>query len=401
LRNTADLFAYFIVLPIPLSSDNKFRGRLMTIQVQLSLADVRKAAQFSHPSYDLRLLLFFNRAGADMKYHLQNMGEIVKKVIVTGATGFVGANLTRRLLSDGHQVHLLVRPQYTSWRIDEISSDCRIHEIDLQDSEPLKKSVAEIKPDWIFHLAANGAYSWQMDVLEIFNTNMLGTVNLVQSCLASGFESFVNTGSSSEYGFKDHAPAENEYIEPNSYYAVAKSSATMYCQFVARSQKVHIPTLRLYSVYGPYEEPNRLMPTIIINGLSGKLPPLVDPNIARDYVSSHDVIEAYLLAAKTKTQDCGSVFNVGSGVQVSLGEVVEIARKVLNIDDSPIWGSMPNRKWDTSVWVSNNQKIKSELSWQTQDSFETGFSNMVAWFQNNPEMLRYYEQKIIAVAASR
>jgi nucleoside-diphosphate-sugar epimerase len=336
-----------------------------------------------------------------MKYHCKRLEMIVKKVIVTGATGFVGANLARRLLSDGHQVHLLVRPQYTSWRIDEISTDCRIHEIDLQNSQPLKRCVAEIKPDWIFHLAANGAYSWQTDVQEIFNTNMLGTVNLVESCVASGFESFVNTGSSSEYGFKDHAPAEDEYIEPNSYYAVAKSSATMFCQFVARSQKVHIPTLRLYSIYGPYEEPNRLMPTIIIKGLNGKLPPLVDPNIARDYVSSDDAIEAYLLAAKTKTQDFGAVFNVGSGVQLSLAEVVEVARKVLNIDESPNWGSMPNRKWDTSVWVSNNQKIKSELGWHTRDGFETGFSKMVAWFKNNPEMLRYYEQKIKAVAASR
>jgi nucleoside-diphosphate-sugar epimerase len=325
----------------------------------------------------------------------------MKTVIITGATGFVGANLARRLLVDGHQVHLVVRPQFTSWRIDGICSDCQIHEVDLQNVEPLKQAVAEIKPDWIFHLAANGAYSWQTDVQEIISTNMLGTVNLVQSCLASGFESFVNTGSSSEYGFKDHAPKENEYIEPNSYYAIAKSSATMFCQYIAHSQKVHIPTLRLYSIYGPFEEPNRLMPTIIVNGLDGKLPPLVDPNIARDYVSCDDVIEAYLLAVKTKTDDLGAVYNVGSGLQISLAEVVEVARKVLNISEKPNWGSMPNRKWDTSVWVSNPEKIKADLGWQTQDSFEVGFTKMVSWFKSNPEMLRYYEQKIKAVASSR
>jgi len=325
----------------------------------------------------------------------------MKTVIITGATGFVGANLARRLLSDGHAVHLLVRPQYSFWRIDDIRSTCRIHEVDLQDADRLKEAVAKIKPDWIFHLAANGAYSWQTDVREIINTNLMGTVNLVQSCLSSGFETFVNTGSSSEYGFKDHAPTENEHIEPNSYYAIAKSSATMFCQFMARSQKVRIPTLRLYSIYGPYEEPNRLMPTIIVNGLDGKLPPLVDPNIARDYVSADDCVEAYILAATVNMEDPGAVYNVGSQIQVSLAEVVDVARKVLNISEEPNWGSMPNRKWDTSVWVSNSEKIKADLGWQTQDTFENGFAKMVAWFKANPEMRDSYAQKIKTAAASR
>lgn len=331
----------------------------------------------------------------------QTSGGRMKTAIITGATGFVGANLTRRLLQDGCAVHLIVRPQYNAWRIDEIKSECRIHEIDLQDTEPLQSAVAKIKPDWIFHLAANGAYSWQTDVREIINTNLIGTVNLVQSCLAAGFESFVNTGSSSEYGFKDHAPVENEYIEPNSYYAVAKSSATMFCQFMARSQKVQIPTLRLYSIYGPYEEPNRLMPTMIINGLAGKLPPLVDPNIARDYVSAADCVEAYVLAASTKVAELGAVYNVGSQKQTSLAEVVDVARTVMNIKEEPNWGSMPNRKWDTSVWVSNSEKIKAELGWQARDSFEQGFSDMVSWFNENPKMRRFYEEKIQAVASSR
>ena len=324
----------------------------------------------------------------------------MKTVIITGATGFVGANLTRRLLQDGHRVHLLVRPQYSSWRVDEITAECKIHQIDLQDAGPLKEAVAKIKPDWIFHLAANGAYSWQTDVREIINTNLIGTVNLVESCISSGFETFVNTGSSSEYGFKDHAPIENEFIEPNSYYAIAKSSATMFCQFMARTQKVQIPTLRLYSIYGPYEEPNRLMPTIIINGLAGKLPPLVDPNIARDYVSADDCIEAYIRAATAKTDDPGAVYNVGSQVQVSLAEVVDVARKILNISEQPNWGSMPNRKWDTSVWVSNSEKIKTDIGWQTRDSFEDGFLKMVQWFQANPKMRELYAQKIKTVVAS-
>jgi dolichol-phosphate mannosyltransferase len=143
------------------------------------------------------------------------------------------------------------------------------------------------------------------------------------------------------------------------------------------------------------------MPTIIINGLAGKLPPLVGPNVARDYVSADDCVEAYLRAATTKTEDPGAVYNVGSQEQTSLAQVVDVARKVLNITEQPNWGSMPNRKWDTSVWVSNSEKIKAELGWQARDSFEQGFEKMVAWFNQNPKTLKFYREKINAVATSR
>src|SRR5207237_854558 len=140
-------------------------------------------------------------------------------------------------------------------------------------------------------------YSSQTDLSQMVRTNFTSTINLVESCLKTGFEVFVNTGSSSEYGFKNHAPSEDEAIEPNSDYAVSKAVATLYCRHKARQKNVHIPTLRLYSIYGPYEEPTRLMPALLIRGLSGELPPLVNPDIARDYVYTEDAVDAFLLAA--------------------------------------------------------------------------------------------------------
>jgi len=318
----------------------------------------------------------------------------LKVVIITGATGFVGANLARKLLAAGDRVHLLLRSNHASWRIEEIRDYCQLHVVDLQDREKLSQTVSQIRPDWIFHLAANGAYSWQTDVDEIINTNVIGTVNLVRSCAQVGFDCFVNTGSSSEYGFKDHPPAEDEHVEPNSFYSVAKTSATMFCRYFAQAQKLKIPTLRLYSVYGPYEEPNRLMPTVIINGLRGQLPPLVDPTIARDYVSADDVCQAYIQAATTELSDLGAVYNVGSGVQTSLKDVVDVACRVLEIKSEPQWGSMPNRKWDTSVWVANNEKIQKELGWHANDDFESGFVKMVDWFRGDTSMRKFYESKI-------
>jgi len=307
----------------------------------------------------------------------------MKLVILTGATGFVGANLARRLLKDGHAVHLLVRHGYAPWRIEMIRDHVRLYEVDLGDPQAVNTVVSRIKPDWIFHLAAYGAYSSQTDLSRMAQTNIIGTMNLVNACLQAGFEAFVNTGSSSEYGFKDHAPTENEWIDPNSHYAITKAAATHFCRYTARSKNVRIPTLRLYSVYGPYEDPSRLMPTLIRRGLRGELPPLVNPDIARDYVYTEDVNDAYLLAAAAPDQEPGAVYNVGTGVQTTLRDVVEVARRVMGIVVEPDWGSMPNRHWDTNVWVSDNRKIITELGWNPRYTFEQGFRLMVDWMRDH------------------
>src|SRR4051794_7491357 len=311
------------------------------------------------------------------------------RALVTGASGFVGANLARRLLRDGHEVHLLLRHTEVPWRLEGIWEEVHRHPVDLADRASVEAAVAAIRPEWVFHLAAYGAYASQTDVHRMVQTNIAGTVNLVEACLTTGCEAIVNTGSSSEYGFTDHAPAETEREAPNSHYAVTKVAATQYCRFTAQSRGIPLPPLRLYSVYGPYEEPTRLMPTLIVRGLRGELPPLVDPTIARDYVFIDDVCDAYLLAATTPTSEPGAIYNVGTGVQTSLGELVALARTILPIAVEPVWGSMPNRQWDTSVWVADNHNMREALGWRPRLRLEQGFRRMVAWFERNPNLFDF------------
>lgn len=306
----------------------------------------------------------------------------MKRIILTGATGFIGSNLAIRLLRDGHELHLLVLPGYNRWRIEEIRDDVHLHEVGLGD-EAITDIVGKIRPDWVFHLAVHGAYSLQTDLRQMVQTNIMATINLVEACLKAGFEAFVNTGSSSEYGFKNHAPSEMEWLEPNSHYALTKASATLFCRYTAQSRNVHLPTLRLYSAYGPYEEPTRLIPTLIRLGLQNKLPPLVNPNIGRDFIYIDDVIEAYLLAAAQPEQEPGAIYNVGTGLQASIREVVAVAQKVLGITVEPEWSSMPDRQWDTNVWIADNRKIRNKLGWQPHYTFDQGFSLMVAWFREH------------------
>jgi dolichol-phosphate mannosyltransferase len=318
----------------------------------------------------------------------------MKPVLVSGASGFVGANLVRRLLADGHRVHVLVQSRRTAWRLAAVRNDVEFHHADVIDRDGVARVVRAARPAWVFHLAAHGAYSWQTDVRRIVDTNFLGTINMLDACVQNGVESFVNTGSSVEYGPKNHAPAETEAAAPESHYAVAKLCATEYCRRVAQQTQLRVCTLRLYSVYGPFEEPNRLIPTLVVSGLAGTLPPLVAADVARDFVYVDDICDAYLAGAAQGPHESGAVYNVGTGVQTTVADAVDAVRQLMPIRTEARWGSMPNRSWDTSVWVCRNALIGSALGWRPATPFAAGLRQTLQWFREQPDMLQRYRRAL-------
>lgn len=313
------------------------------------------------------------------------------RALVTGAGGFVGANLARQLVADGHEVLAWVRPGTTDWRLDEIADEVELVPVELLDPAAIEAGVAGAKADWIFHLAAHGAYSWQRDAETIMQTNLVATVHLLAAAQRHGFAAFVQAGSSSEYGFQDHAPGEAELPEPNSDYASMKAAATIHGSFVSRRDDVHVVTLRLYSVFGPWEEPGRLMPTLVARGLEGRLPPLVSPDTPRDFISTRDTNRAFLAAAERTDLERGAVLNIGSGRETKLREVVEIARARLGIDAEPAWGTEPQRSWDAAVWVADPSRAAEELGWRAEDEVATGFADLCDWLGGRPDLWQRYE----------
>jgi dolichol-phosphate mannosyltransferase len=106
------------------------------------------------------------------------------------------------------------------------------------------------------------------------------------------------------------------------------------------------------------------MPTLVLAGLQRRLPPLVDPRIARDFVYVDDIADAFLRAAELAEPGAAATFNVGSGVQTTLRELAEVARHVFGIAEAPAWGSLPARHWDTDVWVADPRLIEERLGWR-------------------------------------
>jgi dolichol-phosphate mannosyltransferase len=305
----------------------------------------------------------------------------VSRTIVTGGAGFVAANLIRRLLSDGHEVIATVRPQSDAWRIQELLSEIDCVELDITDAPEVADVVRRARAETIFHLAAHGAYSWQHERRRIFDTNVGGTMNILEAAVGYDVGAVVVAGSSSEYGFKDHSPAETEALEPNSDYAAAKAAATLLGGHIGRSENVNVVTLRLYSAYGPWEDPGRLVPRLVSYALSDRLPPLVDPDTARDYVFVADVVDGFIQAAEQAAAATGRIYNLGSGRQTTLREIVETARRLFAVHEEPVWNTMPRRMWDTEVWVANPARIRAELGWEASTSLEQGLASTAEWLK--------------------
>lgn len=308
--------------------------------------------------------------------------------MITGASGFVGANVARAMLAGGCEVHALLRAAHRGWRLVDLRG-ATFHVADLLDRGALDALLDAVRPRWVLHLAAYGAYASQTDTAATVRTNLEGAVNLMDAAAARGVERFVNAGSSSEYGFTDRAPAESEPVAPNSLYAVTKAAATAYATHLGTSGRLHATTLRLYSVYGPYEEPTRLIPSLVLTGLRGTYPPLVGPSVARDFVHVDDVVDAFRAALRADVPP-GRVYNVGSGVQTTLADAVAVSRAHFAIEEAPVWGTMPERAWDTGTWVADAGRARAELGWVPRIAFEDGFVRTADWIAA-PERRRFYE----------
>jgi dolichol-phosphate mannosyltransferase len=311
------------------------------------------------------------------------------RALVTGAGGFVGANLVQHLLGRGDEPVAMLRPGGSSWRLEDVSAQARVEFVDLRRPEDVAGFVVEVRPDVVFHLAAYGAYSWQTDFDAMLSVNVKATEALLEAARRVDAR-LIHAGSSSEYGFFDRATTELDRVGPNSHYAITKVAATHLCRLAAAQYEQPAITLRLYSVYGPWEEPGRLMPTLVDRALDGTYPPLVAPETARDFVWIEDVCDAFVRAASPDLEPADLVLNVASGRQTTMRSLIATAREVFDLRGEPEWGGMEHRAWDTSVWVGDPTQAEKSIGWRAVTPLSDGLVQLARWMQGDPQRrLRY------------
>jgi len=307
--------------------------------------------------------------------------------LVTGAAGFVGANLCQRLASLGAAVHAVVRPGGDPWRLAGMRDELAVHEVDINDGAAVRDLVNQARPTVVYHLATHGAYPFQKNPEAILLTNVFGLWNVLNACNEVGYELFVNTGSSSEYGLKQFAMREADVLEPNSYYAVAKAGQSLLCQHISRINDRPIVTFRPFSVFGPYEEGTRLFPTLMYAAIEDRPIDMVAPETCRDFIYVDDVVDAYLMVDRLKTFR-GEIFNLGTGVQTSLRELVEATGAVNGRPVKARWGAMPARMWDATVWVADVSKMRRLTGWRPRVPMHEGLARCLAWFRDHAALYK-------------
>lgn len=305
-----------------------------------------------------------------------------KRAFVTGATGFVGANLVRRLLIENFEVHIVVRNTKHFWRLEDVKEKLIVYINDLSEIEPLEKLLKQISPEHIFHLAAYGAYSSQNDLEKAVLTNIVALKNLLIASKNIPYKSFINTGSSSEYGWKKKPMREIDFLDPISFYATTKAAGTLISKIFAKEFSKPICTFRLFSVYGPYEESTRFIPTAMKSAIKNTPLLLTSGIVKRDFVFVEDVVNAYLLVSKSKFE-FGNVFNIGTGKQYSNQRIASIVKKYNKNKLKIEKGKFSQRSWDTSYWVANMSKTKKILGWQPKYSLDKGLKKTYDWFCKN------------------
>lgn len=312
--------------------------------------------------------------------------EKIKKlegpIFVFGASGFIGANLMHDIFSVRTDCYAITHDANSAWRLKLL--DVPVNNIvhcDITSATSVQGIFEKYKPQTVFNLAAYGAYSKQNKTPLIYETNVNGTVNILDCC--EGLAAYIHAGSSSEYGTNSAAPSEDDVLEPNSHYSASKVSAAYIIRYYSRYKNVKGLNLRLYSVYGYWEEPDRLVPVMLEKARDGAYPNLVEKEISRDFVFVTDAVEAFIDAALNVSDKIkGRSYNICTGTKTTLGQLVDVVRKEFNIAAEPQWGNMQNRNWDLKDWYGNPANTNRDLGWQARTALADGLHKTMQWHKD-------------------
>jgi len=305
------------------------------------------------------------------------------RMLVTGAAGFIGSHLSRELVRRNAEVFLIDKPGISTTRIKGILDKVSLHYVDVTDFGSLRNSISEIKPQKIFHLAACVDVTRDWNIVErMIDVNIKGTLNLLRSLDGVNYDCFVNTGTSEEYGDNPVPFRENQVPNPVSPYSASKVSTTMFCQMLHKTMSLPIVTLRPFLTYGPGQESQMLIPSLIKSVLKGKSFKMTKGEQTREFNYIDDMVEGFILAGTTP-EAIGEVINLGSGVEYRIKDVV---RMIASLMGSPVKleiGALPYRPGETMHFYCSNEKAKKMLEWRPDVPLEVGLKRTIDWYKES------------------
>ena len=325
-----------------------------------------------------------------------------KKVLVTGATGFIGSHLVERLVQRGAHVRAM----------SHYRSDPSLHNLALTPGQ-VRESVEVIRGnvedpffvrtavagcDVVFHLAALIAipYSYVAPASYVA-TNVTGTLNVLEACRSEGTPRLVHTSTSETYGSAQYTPIDEKHpLVGQSPYSASKIGADMLAESYYRSMELPVVTIRPFNTFGPRQSARAVIPTIISQLAAGvdelKLGSL---SPVRDFTYAADTADGFIAGALADGVE-GGLYNLGVGKGITIGDLARTIMELMEVDVPLTEDAQRVRpgKSEVLALISDNSKAKAELGWEPKVSLREGLSRTIEFVRSHPELFRPKEYSV-------
>jgi UDP-glucose 4-epimerase len=293
-----------------------------------------------------------------------------QRILVTGASGFIGSHLCLRLCKEGAEVHAVYRS-----RRPADPGDQHWWQADLADLAEVREIIGEARPEVIFHLASHVKGAPDLEhVLPTFQSNLQSTVNLLTVAAESNCRRVVLTGSLAE------PEVENGETFPSAPYAAAKWASSGYARMFHALYKLPVVIARVFMVYGPGQiDLTKLIPYVILSLLQGESPKITSGDRLVDWIYVSDVVDCFLALAQQPAIE-GSTIDIGSGALVMIREIVQQVVSIMGSENWPQFGALPDRPMEP-IRLAKSAETFARIGWKPQVSLREGLERTVDWYR--------------------
>lgn len=301
------------------------------------------------------------------------------KVLLTGATGFIGSHVARLLVADGRRVSAVVRPGSDTWRIGDIAASLDVLPCDLSDTAELERHLDALRPEVCVHFAwqatAGGALTAAGNI-QALNDSLQLALHLARA----GCRKLVVAGTCFEYDTSVGYLSESSPTRPHTLYGAAKLGLYQVLEQFAQVSEMKLAWLRFFYLYGPFEDERRLVPSVILSLLNEREAKVTPGRQIRDYLHVEDAAGATRAVIESELT---GVVNIGSGHPVMVRDVVNALGGLLGRQDLLAFGALPYKEADPMFVCANNERLLRETSWTPRYELEAGLRQTASWWDGH------------------